>query len=302
MEDRDNTRPWLVSLPFALGVVVLIVALYAYWFAIGDRYRVFLYDHDMGPNVPDTSPFSAVTGSRYWMTGLVAAGAVMVLYLVTNWLIARLSSSYKAPAWWRVWSLAAHPLLVAIPLITLTMNEPVLTVGYAAQSTIVCIIALALALSPGTMAAQRPADLAWLASDGFGLMLVLVTLPGIQFLVRWLERGQTGYVLMMVLGMIAGVIWLLFMTGLRVWRHHSNSTTGEVLLAGFALSYLLLPFAHHLAFTDGYYYITDSDNFFARNVLLQIFVWLVAAVVAVTVTRFRRYLVDSRLRPALGDG
>jgi hypothetical protein len=272
----------------------MIVALYVYWFAIGDRYRVFLYDHDMGPNVPDTSPFSAVTGSRYWMTGLVAAGAVMILYLVTNWLLGRFSSSYKAPAWWRVWVLASPPLLVAIPLITMTMNEPVLTVSYAAWSTIVCIIALALALSPGTMAAERPVDLAWLASDGFGLMLVLVTLPGIQFLDRWIESGQVGYVLVMVLGATAGVVWLLFMTGLRIWQHHSNPSTGEVLLAGFAASYLFLPLVHHLVFTDGYYYITDSDNFLARNVLLQLFVWIVAGGVAITVTRFRRYLVDSR--------
>ena len=160
---------------------------------------------------------------------------------------------------------------------------------------------MALALSPGTMAAERPVDLAWLASDGFGLMLVLVTLPGIQFLNRWLERGQTGYVLMMVLGLIAGVIYLLFMTVLRVWRHHSNSSTGEVLLAGFAVSYLLLPFVHHVAFTNGHNYITDSDNFFARNVLLQMFVWIAAAVVAVAVTQIRKYLVDSRLRPALND-
>ncbi|MGB3716104.1 MAG: hypothetical protein WA996_16895 [Candidatus Promineifilaceae bacterium] len=301
MEERDNTRPWLVALLFASGVVVLVIALYVYWFAIGDRYRVFLYDHDMGSNVPDTSPFSPVTGSRYWMTGLVAAGAVMILYLAVNWLLARLNSRYKAPAWWRVWALASPPLLVAIPWLTLTMNEPVLTVGYAAQSTFVCIIALALALSPGTMAAEHPVDLAWLASDGFGLMLILVTLPGIQFLDRWLERGQTVYVLMMVLGTIAGVIWLLFMSVLRIWRHHSYPSTGALLLAGFAVSYLLLPFFHHLAFTDGYYYISDSDNFFARNVLLQMFVWIVAAVVAVAVTRIRRYLTDSRLRPALDD-
>jgi hypothetical protein len=295
---RNSSRPRLAALLFALGIDVLIIALYTYWFAVADRYRVFLYDHDMGVNVPDTSPFSPVTGSRYWMTGLVAAGAIMILYAGLIWLIGRLRSNYKAPEWWHVWVMASPLLLVAIPLITLTANEPVLTARYAAQTTLVCILGLALAISPGKMAAERPFDLAWLALDGFGLMLILTTLPGLQFLDRWLERGQTLYVLMLFLGAIAGVLWLLFMTALRFWRRQFHHSAAELLLAGFAVSYLFLPLAHHLLFTDGYFYITDSDNFLARNVPLQMFIWTVAAVVALAVTGLRKFLADSRALPA----
>ena len=64
----------------ALPVTVLVLSLFYYWFAIADRHIVFLYYHDVGPFVGDTSPFSAVSSSRYWMAGLVSSGMAVVLY------------------------------------------------------------------------------------------------------------------------------------------------------------------------------------------------------------------------------
>ena len=55
--------PWLAATPFALAITFFQLSLFAYWFGAADRYRIFLYYHDMGPQVPDTSPFSAVTAS-----------------------------------------------------------------------------------------------------------------------------------------------------------------------------------------------------------------------------------------------
>jgi hypothetical protein len=40
---------WATALFFAAPITLLFLGLLAYCFAIADRYRVFLYDHDMGP-------------------------------------------------------------------------------------------------------------------------------------------------------------------------------------------------------------------------------------------------------------
>ncbi len=66
---------------------------------------------------------------------------------------------------------------------------------------------------------------------------------------------------MMVTGMVGGLVWLFMMTALRYWRRRPVPNVLELMLAGFVVSYLLLPLIHHLAFSDGYYYISNSANF-----------------------------------------
>jgi len=77
IREETRSRQWLLSLPFAIGVDALIIGLLFYWLAAAYRYLVFLYNHDMGSNVPDTTPFSSVTRSRHWMSGLVEAIATV---------------------------------------------------------------------------------------------------------------------------------------------------------------------------------------------------------------------------------
>jgi hypothetical protein len=277
------------------------MALFYYWFGLADRYIVFLYNHDMGPRVSDTGPFSAVTSSRYWMAGLVAAGAAMALYITVNWLLGRLSTRYRSPGWWHIWALVAPILLVAIPLITMTTSQPTLPTRHAAQVTVALLMALALALSPGKMAANRPGELIWLAADGLGLMMILLVLPGIEDVSYWLSQGQTGYILMMVIGALGGLFWLLAVTVFRYWRRRPVPTLIELSLAGLAVSYLLVPLLHHLFFTDGYYYITNSANFFAGDLILQTLVWFAAAVTAVIITRLRVRLAGLAFKPGIRD-
>lgn len=292
-ETRDTAKSlidwktWRPPLLHALPVTALGLCLFFYWFAFGDRYRVFLYHHHMGPLYPDTSPFSAVTSSRYWMAGLVASGAIQVLYAAVNWLVGRLVANYRSPPWWRVWVLCAPPLLIGIPLITMTVNEPTLPPSNAAQITFVTLIGLALALAPGRMAAERPRELVWLAFDGWVLMLVTLSAIGLEEMSRWLESGGTWRVRMMVLLIATGVVGLLVITGLRIWRRTSVPSSVAVFTAGLCIAYLSMPLVHHLIGTDGHFYISDSDNFFANNRLLQVAVWLTAAVLAVGVTWLR---------------
>ena len=49
---------WLIALPFAVVITAVYPYLFYRWFALADRYNIFLYYHDMGPLVPNTAPFS----------------------------------------------------------------------------------------------------------------------------------------------------------------------------------------------------------------------------------------------------
>jgi hypothetical protein len=292
----QEPRGWRRALVHAMAVSLLVLGLFYYWFAIADRFFVFLYYHDMGPVVPDTSPFSPVTSSRYWMAGLVASGVVLVLYVMINWLLGRLAASYRTPAWWRVWLLSAVPLLVGIPAITMTVNQPTLPLSNAAQATLATLAGLSLALLPGERAAKHPGELVWLAFDGWGLMLVLTALVGVQNLPRWLASGGVWWVLMLAGTVLAGVVWLLAVTVLHAQFSARSGVRAPVprattvLLAGASVTYLLMPLVHHLFGTNGYLYITNSNNFFADNIALQIAVWLVAAGLVWAITRVREAL------------
>lgn len=295
---KQRVATWQPAL-WAVPISLFILGLYYYWFGIADRYVVFLYYHDMGPVVPDTTPFSVVTSSRYWMAGLVATGAVMVLYTFVLWLLGRVVAGYKAPAWWRVWGWCVPLLLAGIPAITMTVNRPVLPLPDAAETTLAALVGLALALLPGRWAVERPAALALLAVDGVGLMLLLVSMPGVENIGRWLASGAILYVYMLVAIITAGLGLLLFMSGLRAWLRIAPADWKELFLAGVCVAYLFLPLLHHVGFTDGYYYITNHDNFFPRNVLLRVAAWLLGATVAWGITRLRVRLA-ARREPSTG--
>ncbi len=272
--------------------MALTLALFYYWFAVADRYKVFLYYHDF---VSDTSPFSEVTSSRYWMTGLVAGGMVMVLYSGVSWLLRRLVRGYNPPAWWRVWMIGSVPLLVGILLITMTANTPTLPASKAVQVTLVAVAGTGLALWPGKIAAARPRRLFLLCVDGWGMAAVL-------FIISMLERFERiseirgGWPLFVFVGSLTGAVVLLLGTsGIRIWRRASIPSAVELFLSGICIAYLLLPMIHHLCMTDGYYYITDSDNFFPKSWWFRGVGWLIAVMVAVGVTRLRTSLARWRL-------
>ena len=95
MEKKESSAwiiRWGTAVLFAVPITVLVLYLFYSWFVLADRNIIFLYDHDMGPRAPDTSPFSIVTSSRYWMSGLVAAGFVLLFYTTVHWLLGRVTS------------------------------------------------------------------------------------------------------------------------------------------------------------------------------------------------------------------
>lgn len=288
-----NIRSWCAAALHALPAALLVLALFVYWFGVADRYIVFLYDHDMGPLYPDTSPFSRVTNSRYWMAGLVASGAVMVLYTAAAWLLGRLSRGYRPPPWWQVSAIAALALVPGTLAITMTANHPTLPLRNASQVTIATLIGVALSQTSARLAARRPGELLWLAVDGFGVAL-LVNLFHVEKLGRWLSRGATLWVWMMIVSVVAGVVLLLAMTHLRARFRRPVPSAGTVLAAGACIAYLLLPLLHHVIGTDGYSYITDSDNFFAHSSAVQLVAWSIIGGVVLRVTRTRKRVASPR--------
>jgi hypothetical protein len=288
--DAVEWGEWRTAALHAAPISLSILALFYYWFAVGDRYAVFLYEH-LG-----ATPFDEVTSSRYWMSGLVACGIVMVVYVGVNWLLGRISArrqrDYGPPAWQRVWGLCALPLTVGIPVITMSFNWPTLPLANSVACVAATLIGLALALSSGSWAAQRPVDLAWLALDALGLMPVLLLLRAVELPARGLSVPVPLLWLIAIGGPASGVVWLGVMTGLRAWRRRSSPDATTLFVAGVCQSYLLMPLVHHLFSTPpGYRYISTASNFFAFNPGLQLLVFLVAAALAIGATRLRQRFI-----------
>jgi len=278
---------WFFALLVALPVTIFILYLLYHWFGLADRNFIFLYYHDMSPRVPDTSPFSAVTSSRYWMTGLVAAGYVLVFYTTVNWLIGRFFSKYRPPEWWRIWLLCAVPLSVGIPIITMTVNEPTLPFFLAAKTTIVALVGLSLALIPGKPAARRPWYLFWLALDGSALMLVLIYSSSVENIAWWIEIGASQYLAFMVIGIGVAIVGLVILGWLRRRFHQDMSGAAEILIGGACIAYVFMPLVHHVLATE-FTYISSEDNFFAQNGFIQIGVWIFTSAVAFGITQIRK--------------
>lgn len=296
-------KAWQTELLFAAPVVGFVLYLFHLWFAVDNRYFIFLYFHNMGSGF-DTTPFGPVTSSRYWMAGLVAAGAVMVPYVALNIVLGGVFRQFRAPMWGRLWLMCAIPLLIAIPLLVMTVNDPVLPPANAAQVTAVTLAGLALALAPGKLAGGRPLSLLWLLVDGLGLAILLVTLTRIDSIAAWLAHERVLWIVYSAILTAAGLALLTVTTAICWWRRRPPADTAAWLVSGFSIAYLLLPLCHYL-FAGGsngsirFAYITDAANFFSGDGLIQIGIWCGVALLALGVTRLRQWLVNLRaVQPA----
>lgn len=271
-----HKHEWRRAILHSLPITLLISGLFFYWFAVVDRFVIFLYGH-LG-----AMPFNAVTNGRYWMSGLVAGGIVMVLYTSVHVLIGQMRAEYKPPSWWRVWLFAAVPLAVIIPAITMTMNQPVLPGGMSVMVTAVALLALALALPPATIAVHSLAQFGWLLLAGLGITSVLITLRAIELPQQGLVSPRVAWTVGLGLS-LAGIIWTLAIAWVYMRRHQTPWKAPALFIAGLQISYLLLPLTHYLFMTPSRYrYISSSQNFFAFNPILQITTWGIAILVCLT--------------------
>ena len=280
----------------ALPALGVISYLFYRWFVIADRHIIFLYYHPMGAGF-DTTPFGRETASRYFMAGLVACGAVMSLYTAAGWLMGRLLKGYRGPDWQRVWALSAAVLLIGIPILTVAGNTPALRPLNVLQVTAFTLAGLGLALVVWRTAVRRARAFFWLALDGWGLFLVMGGVSsGLSNLGSWLARGRWEFVVAMGLMIGVGLAWLAVVTALRAWRRTPVPSVLELVGAGLAVSYVLMPFVHHVYViqSDGYAYITDSGNFFANTVPRQLGAWLIAGALVAGLSRLRKAIASRR--------
>jgi hypothetical protein len=270
----------------------VVLGLFYYWFGVADRYRVFLYGHTT-TGIPPAQPFDAITASRYWMAGLVAAGSVLMLGMAAAWVQHRLTQgrgvTWVPAPWWQVWAICAAVLSIGLPAITMTVNAPTLPPPIAAQCAAATLAGLAAALWLSHGAAVRPDALPWLAADGLGLLPPLLLLRAVELPGRGLSVSPAVAWGAAVGGCLAGLVWLAGMSGLHHWRGRETPGAGALLITGLALSYLVLPLVHHLVATPpGFRYISTAGNFFAFSPAVQALAVGVAATMAWGVVAIRR--------------
>jgi len=290
MPAPDTT--WQRAQLWATFIVALVLGLFYYWFAVADRYAIFLYGHAT-QNIPPAQPFDEWTSSRYWMAGLVAAGIVMVLYVAECVLVGRVAVArghldHHAPSWWRIWTQCFLPIAIGVPAITLTVNTPTLPPALAAKCTVATLAGLALALLPGEWAVRRPLDLVWLVAEALGLVPALIFIRAIELPARGLSITPAIAWTYAVSGCVAGLVWMVAVAWLRQRTGRPAPGGWALFLAGITLGYVLLPLLHHISTPPAYRYITTASNFFASNPAVQALAVVVAGVQAGIVARLHR--------------
>jgi hypothetical protein len=289
----DVSVSWKSALWRAIPVALLIVGLFYYWFAIANRFLIFLYGH-LGATY-----FDEPTASRYWMAGLVASGALLVCYTAIHavsgaWARSR-GKSVSTSAWWRVWVLCAGPLSVVVYHIARYGDVPHLPPMLALACVGSTLVGVALALIPAGLATRATGEFVWRAVAGLGIAPALLLLRVIELPATGLLAPAVAYPL--ALGStLAGALGSGVVAWLYVRRHGAAWAWHDILVAALCWSYLLLPLVHHLFFTPVHYrYITTKSNFFALTWGVQGLCWIVAAALSAGVTRLQHHLVKKEL-------
>ena len=273
-------------------VSTIVLALFYDWFAIADRYAVFLYGH-VAVNITPAQPFDELTASRYWMAGLIAAGFVAVgnVLIFLSWRLVAMRSRthFEAPSWWRTWLLCVPVVGIGVPAITLTVNTPTLPWPLALACAASALAGTALALAAGEWAGRRPRQLLWTLADGLGLVPALQLIRAIELPGRGLSISWGSIVMIIAIGLLVGAAWLWMLSWLRRRLKVSDPGSLPLLMAGFGWSYLALPVAHYLFATPpAFRYITAASNFFAFEPGVQALAFAIAIGMSVATSHLRR--------------
>lgn len=272
---------------YSLPACLIILSLFYYWFAVSDRNEVFLYYHNMGPRVPDTSPFSFVTASRYWMSGLVTSGFVLLIYFPANFILFRALRNYSPPSWKKV-LLFTSPILVAGTLIiTMTMNQPELSFLHALKVTLATLAGFGIVMKTSEFAGEKVIKLILYATDGFAIGFIMLTTSGwisnLDYLPNWRVK-----VFLIMFAFCFAVITIT--CAIYLWKK-IESNARKIFVTAIAIGYPFGAVFHYLFGTDGHFYISNSDNFFTRNIFLQILVWIVGYLITLLLVRLRNKLI-----------
>jgi hypothetical protein len=285
---------WSILLLNVASLTTGVLGLFYYWFAIANRYVIFLYYH-LG-----AGPFDKFTISRYWMAGLVASGVVLVGHTFSHWFIARLHGvfyrPYTPPPAGLVWGLSAGPVGAGIIFITTTFNNPTLPLALAVQCAGVTLLGLALALWPARLVARQTSELVWLGAYGVGLAPLVLILRFVELPAQGLVAPAQAYGTAAI-SLVGSLLWLAGAQTSRVYARRPLFPAWQLGWAGLSVSYLLLPLAHYLWLTPpGLHYISTSSNFFATQVGVQAICLSFSAVLTIALSRWPAPRPEKRTR------
>jgi len=270
-------------MPWAGLVISVMLGLFFYWFAIANRYVVFLYEH-LG-----AGPFQEPNYSRHWMAGLVASGALLCVYALVGWcyrsLVAAFRKTDHMPSWQHVWMMNALPVAIGIWALTTQGKIPALPGSLSARCIIAAWTGMALALWLADLMVQRTSEALWVIVHGAGMVPILLLLRAVELPSYGLVSPSSAY-LLGIAGLTVGVLWMAGMARLRlVWRKPPLNPF-SIFCAGLGLSYVVLPFVHYLFFTPpGIRYISTAGNFFAMSLAVQLLCWGIGALAVLAINK-----------------
>jgi len=288
--DKGNSAKLIPGLlkttAYSLPACLIILSLFYYWFAIADRSEVFLYFHSMGPRVPDTSPFSFVTASRYWMSGLVASGFVLLFYFPVNFVLFHTRKHYSPPSPKNVLLFSLPVLTAGTFIITMTMNQPVLPLLHALKVLLATLLGLAVVLKNVELAGEKKLKILLLGIDGLALIMIMTSTLASNF--YFLSSTQFN-IFLIICALCFGI--LAFTSIFYVWKK-AKSVLKEILIAAFTIAYPFGAVFHYFAGTYGHFYISNSSNFFAQNTGLQLLIWTIVFLIIRGITFLRNRMIN----------
>jgi hypothetical protein len=170
----------------------------------------------------------------------------------------------------------------------MTMNQPVLPLLHALKVLLAIQLGLAVVLKTAELAGKNLLNLVLLGADGFALALLMILTSTLVSNFMVLSTAQLT-IFLIVCVLCIGI--LAFTSILYVWKK-VETTSLQLFLAAITIAYPFGTVFHYLFGTDGHFYITNSDNFFTKNIFLQIFVWIVGYLITLFLSRLRNIAIE----------
>ena len=249
----------------SVSVSTLVLVLYYLWFVFLDRRLIFLYGH------LHTTPFDDFTTGRYWMTGLVVSGMVLVGYTLFSLIAKKLSRTYHQPEWKIVWKYSSLTLSLPLFAILSFIGKPPMPSLLALWILVVLLCGLALALHVSGSITKNFRQSMWTFFDGLALIPMFFSLQTVGVVLR---KPSLPTILVFIIPLFAlgiSLIWFRIMAFLYRRFKQPFPSVLNIFLSGLTINFLFLPLLHYLTSRPGYIrYITADSNFFVSNPWLQI--------------------------------
>lgn len=258
----------------ALFLSLFVLALYVFWFAVLPREQIFLYGHMGYAGLADFNI------SRHWMTGLVVGEMLLIIYLPLNLILKKLVKNYQLPDWANLSCYVC--LYLSLPLFVLLnfFAKPTLPFLLNLWIFLILFLAIRLALYLTDLAFKNFKHYVWLTIDALSLLPVIMIVP--TLLQYGLKRSFPIFGLLILLPIVMvllGWLWSVLMTWLSKRFKRPFPSSLQLFLSAMGSAYLFFPFLHYFSSNPGgTLYISNSDNFFATNPLLQLEAFLLALV------------------------